>query len=159
MVGMKIDGQIVKYEDPEIMDDNLVPTVFRWKEPANSVGITGSFNNWETVVPMFNEQFMMIINIPLGEHRYKFLVDDEWRFDNTMEIARTPLEVHNVIRVLKSDLDLFTFYDAKFGYEVPPANFYFKPGPTKEKMIEIYPKTSLHCLLNDEHNLVSLPKS
>jgi len=65
-----------------IMDDNTVPTVFRWEHGGRQVYITGTFNGWSRQIPMHRSgnDFTYIHNLKRGKHAFKFIVDDEWRF-------------------------------------------------------------------------------
>jgi len=59
-----------------------VNTVFRWNYGGNEVYVTGTFTNWENHVKLqkAGNEFSAILALPKGVHRYKFIVDDEWRF-------------------------------------------------------------------------------
>lgn len=65
-----------------IMDDDTVPTVFRWEHGGRQVYITGTFNGWSRQIPMHRSgnDFTYIHNLKRGKHAFKFIVDDEWRF-------------------------------------------------------------------------------
>ncbi|KAL7573787.1 hypothetical protein ACA910_007816 [Epithemia clementina (nom. ined.)] len=65
-----------------IMDDETVPTVFRWEHGGRQVYITGTFNGWSRQIPMHRSgnDFTYIHNLKRGKHAFKFIVDDEWRF-------------------------------------------------------------------------------
>eukprot|EP00529_Nitzschia_sp_RCC80_P031792 CAMPEP_0113476204 /NCGR_PEP_ID=MMETSP0014_2-20120614/19539_1 /TAXON_ID=2857 /ORGANISM="Nitzschia sp." /LENGTH=371 /DNA_ID=CAMNT_0000369195 /DNA_START=228 /DNA_END=1343 /DNA_ORIENTATION=+ /assembly_acc=CAM_ASM_000159 len=64
------------------LDDNTVPTVFRWEHGGRQVYITGTFNGWSRQIPMHRSgnDFTYIHNLKRGKHAFKFIVDDEWRF-------------------------------------------------------------------------------
>lgn len=64
------------------LDDDAVPTVFRWEHGGRQVYITGTFNNWSRQIPMHRSgnDFTYIHNLKRGKHAFKFIVDDEWRF-------------------------------------------------------------------------------
>jgi len=64
------------------LDDDTVPTVFRWEHGGRQVYITGTFNNWRRQIPMHRSgnDFTYIHNLKRGKHAFKFIVDDEWRF-------------------------------------------------------------------------------
>lgn len=64
------------------LDDETVPTVFRWEHGGRQVYITGTFNNWSRQIPMHRSgnDFTYIHNLQRGKHAFKFIVDDEWRF-------------------------------------------------------------------------------
>lgn len=64
------------------LDDDTVPTVFRWEHGGRHVYITGTFNGWSRQIPMHRSgnDFTYIHNLKRGKHAFKFIVDDEWRF-------------------------------------------------------------------------------
>lgn len=64
------------------LDDDTVPTVFRWEHGGRQVYITGTFNGWSRQIPMHRSgnDFTYIHNLKRGKHAFKFIVDDEWRF-------------------------------------------------------------------------------
>jgi 5'-AMP-activated protein kinase regulatory beta subunit len=64
------------------LDDDTVPTVFKWEHGGRQVYITGTFNNWSRQIPMHRSgnDFTYIHNLKRGKHAFKFIVDDEWRF-------------------------------------------------------------------------------
>jgi 5'-AMP-activated protein kinase regulatory beta subunit len=64
------------------LDDDSVPTVFRWEHGGRQVYITGTFNGWSRQIPMHRSgnDFTYIHNLKRGKHAFKFIVDDEWRF-------------------------------------------------------------------------------
>ena len=65
-----------------MMEDETVPTVFRWEHGGRQVYITGTFNGWSRQIPMHRSgnDFTYIHNLKRGKHAFKFIVDDEWRF-------------------------------------------------------------------------------
>ena len=64
------------------LDDDTVPTVFRWEHGGRQVYITGTFNGWSRQIPMHRSgnDFTYIHNLKRGKHAFKFIVDNEWRF-------------------------------------------------------------------------------
>jgi 5'-AMP-activated protein kinase, regulatory beta subunit len=64
------------------LNDDTVPTVFRWEHGGRQVYITGTFNGWSRQIPMHRSgnDFTYIHNLKRGKHAFKFIVDDEWRF-------------------------------------------------------------------------------
>ncbi|VDN16476.1 unnamed protein product [Dibothriocephalus latus] len=53
-----------------------LPTVFKWEGGGKDVYISGTFNGWKSKIPM---NFYTIIDLPEGEHQYKFIVDGQWK--------------------------------------------------------------------------------
>jgi len=64
------------------MNDDTVPTVFRWEHGGRQVYITGTFNGWSKQIAMkrSGNDFTYIHNLKRGKHAFKFIVDDEWRW-------------------------------------------------------------------------------
>lgn len=58
---------------------------FKWDGGGKQVYISGTFSNWK-VLPMVKSHgdFVTIIDLPEGEHEFKFCVDGEWRHDPKM---------------------------------------------------------------------------
>jgi len=65
-----------------LIEEDTVPTVFRWEHGGRNVYITGTFNGWSRQIPMHRSgnDFTYIHNLKRGKHAFKFIVDDEWRF-------------------------------------------------------------------------------
>lgn len=59
-----------------------LPTVFKWEGGGKQVFISGTFSDWK-ILPMVRSHgdFVTIIDLPEGEHEYKFFVDGEWKHD------------------------------------------------------------------------------
>ncbi len=74
----------------------------RWDHEGNHVLVAGSFNNWKPeqilekryvssmsknvrvyIYPFLsdNGQFSTFVDLPVGTHEYKFIVDGEWKHD------------------------------------------------------------------------------
>lgn len=86
------------------------PTVFRWSGGAKEVFVSGSFNNWATKIPLNKSQknFVAIVDLPEGEHQYKFCVDGQWTLDPTGAVMTSKTgTVNNVIQVKRTDFEVF----------------------------------------------------
>ncbi|XP_014883542.1 5'-AMP-activated protein kinase subunit beta-1b [Poecilia latipinna] len=86
------------------------PTVFRWAGSAKEVFVSGSFNNWATKIPLNKSKnnFVAIVDLPEGEHQYKFCVDGQWTLDPTGSVTTTKTgTVNNVIQVNQTDFEVF----------------------------------------------------
>ncbi|KAJ5073942.1 snf1-related protein kinase regulatory subunit beta-1 [Anaeramoeba ignava] len=67
-----------KNKKPQTTPEVLVPTVFRWKGGGNNVKIKASFTNWEPIKMSQSESdFTLILNLPVGQHKYVYVVDGE----------------------------------------------------------------------------------
>lgn len=60
------------------------PTMFRWTGGGKDVYLSGSFNNWATKIPLSRSQsnFVAVLDLPEGEHQYKYYVDGQWTLDH-----------------------------------------------------------------------------
>ncbi|XP_019511383.1 PREDICTED: 5'-AMP-activated protein kinase subunit beta-2 isoform X3 [Hipposideros armiger] len=86
------------------------PTVIRWSEGGKEVFISGSFNNWSTKIPLIksHNDFVAILDLPEGEHQYKFFVDGQWVHDPSEPVVTSQLgTINNLIHVKKSDFEVF----------------------------------------------------
>ncbi|KPP72180.1 5'-AMP-activated protein kinase subunit beta-1-like, partial [Scleropages formosus] len=86
------------------------PTVFRWAGGAKEVFLSGSFNNWANKIPLTksHNNFVAIVDLPEGEHQYKFYVDGQWTHDPKEPVVTNHLgTVNNVIQVKKTDFEVF----------------------------------------------------
>lgn len=63
---------------------DLIPTTFEWDNPGTNVYVTGTFCNWKQYFLMKkNPQglFVLTLDLPRGNHHYKFKVDNEWKYN------------------------------------------------------------------------------
>ncbi|XP_037340834.1 5'-AMP-activated protein kinase subunit beta-1a isoform X1 [Pungitius pungitius] len=85
-------------------------TVFRWTGDGKEVYLSGSFNNWANKIPLIRSQntFVTIVDLPEGEHQYKFYVDGQWTHDPAEPVVTSQLgTVNNIIQVRKTDFEVF----------------------------------------------------
>ncbi|XP_074015958.1 5'-AMP-activated protein kinase subunit beta-1 isoform X1 [Numenius arquata] len=85
------------------------PTVFRWTGGGKEVYLSGSFNNWSKIpLTRSHNNFVAILDLPEGEHQYKFFVDGQWTHDPSEPVVTSQLgTVNNVIQVKKTDFEVF----------------------------------------------------
>ncbi|XP_060166986.1 5'-AMP-activated protein kinase subunit beta-1 isoform X1 [Globicephala melas] len=85
------------------------PTVFRWTGGGKEVYLSGSFNNWSKLpLTRSHNNFVAILDLPEGEHQYKFFVDGQWTHDPSEPIVTSQLgTVNNIIQVKKTDFEVF----------------------------------------------------
>lgn len=87
-----------------------VPAVFRWKGGGKEVYLSGSYDQWKARIPLSRsrEDFYGIVDLPAGEHEYKFLVDGQWK-TNQDEPTKLNEEgiMNNVLEVKDSDFEVF----------------------------------------------------
>ncbi|KAK3591617.1 hypothetical protein CHS0354_013801 [Potamilus streckersoni] len=92
----------------------LLPTVFKWEGGGKEVYLTGSFNNWKTKIPLVKSHgdFYTIVDLPEGDHQYKFYVDGQWVHDSSEPAKPNSLgTLNNVMRVKQSDFEVFEALD------------------------------------------------
>ncbi|XP_049825359.1 5'-AMP-activated protein kinase subunit beta-1 isoform X2 [Aethina tumida] len=152
-------------EGTKSTSSDKTPTVFRWEGGGRDVQISGTFSNWETI-PMVKSHgdFVTIIDLPEGEHQYKFYVDGEWKNDpgNKMIEDKEGIK-NNLISVKKSDFEVFQALDKdsenvtndaqkEFGQEIPANKPWEKvSGPP------ILPPHLLQVILNKDTPLSCEP--
>ncbi|XP_022914529.1 5'-AMP-activated protein kinase subunit beta-1 [Onthophagus taurus] len=108
-------------EGTKINISDKTPTVFRWEGGGKDVQVSGTFSDWKTI-PMVKSHgdFVTIIDLPEGEHQYKFYVDGEWKNDPSTNLIENEGTKNNMIVVKKSDFEVFQAL-AKDG-EAPPTD-------------------------------------
>lgn len=89
----------------------FIATVFKWEGGGNckNVFISGTFSNWKAL-PMVKSHgdFVTIIDLPEGEHQYKFYVDGEWKHDPRIKNVENPEgQKNNLVSVRQSDFEVF----------------------------------------------------
>lgn len=116
------DKQHLSVDDPTLLQHScpdgpdksgLLPTVFKWEGGGKDVAISGTFSNWKPV-PMVKSHgdFVTIIDLPEGEHEFKFCVDGEWKCDPTNKIIDNGLgSKNNVVTVKNTDFEVFQALD------------------------------------------------
>lgn len=86
-----------------------LPTVFKWAGGGKDVLISGSFSDWKPI-PMVRSHgdFALILEVPEGDHQYKFKVDGQWLHNPNEPTVDNDLGTkNNVISVKKSDFLVF----------------------------------------------------
>ncbi|XP_058792152.1 5'-AMP-activated protein kinase subunit beta-2 isoform X2 [Phymastichus coffea] len=146
-------------------DRKVLPTVFKWEGGGKQVYISGTFNDWKTL-PMVKSHgdFVTIVDLPEGEHQYKFFVDGEWRHDPGLKIVDNGMgSKNNCVSVKKSDFEVFqalakdsegiiSSAQTEWGQDIPPHKPWEKvPGPP------ILPPHLLQVILNKDTSLSCEP--
>ncbi|KAL0074551.1 5'-AMP-activated protein kinase beta subunit, interation domain-containing protein [Phycomyces blakesleeanus] len=89
-------------------DSQGVTTLLTWTQGGNNVYVTGTFNGWKHKIKLVKSthDFNVVLELPPGTHRLKFIVDDEWKCSNDLETATDPKgNLVNYIRVMDEDED------------------------------------------------------
>jgi len=88
-----------------------IPVVFQY--PASSKDkeafLTGSFTNWKDTIPMVksDNDFVIILELPEGEHEYKFDIDGRYEYDLNLPSKDDGHNGrNNIVTVKKSDFEV-----------------------------------------------------
>ncbi|XP_075166060.1 5'-AMP-activated protein kinase subunit beta-1 [Haematobia irritans] len=95
--------------DPQDPKNTSLPTVLRWDGGGQNVMICGTFTKWKPI-PMVRSHgnFVTIIDLPEGDHHYKFFVDGEWKHDPKLKSVENEAgETTNLVSVRQSDFEVF----------------------------------------------------
>lgn len=93
----------------EDIEKPALPTVFKWDGGGKQVYISGTFSEWKAL-PMVKSHgdFVTIIDLPEGEHQFKFYVDGEWRHDPKLKNVENDVgSKNNMVSVRQSDFEVF----------------------------------------------------
>lgn len=87
-------------EDEEV----IVKTEFVWADGAKTdVKLSGSWNGWMTI-QMYHEgggMWSVVTPVPVGQHEFKFVVDDEWRHSSRHPTVGDNPATTNNLRVVR----------------------------------------------------------
>ncbi|KAJ2367991.1 hypothetical protein H4S02_010186 [Coemansia sp. RSA 2611] len=94
------DGAGVAGSD-ELRTQKTVPTLVRWTEPGAAVYVSGSFVDWQYKVRLHEDAGMcgVVIDLPVGTHCLKFIVDGKWRCSSRFIVA--PDDHGNLVNYFK----------------------------------------------------------
>lgn len=92
-----------------------IPVVFKYAaRTAKEIQLIGSFTNWKEKINMVKSDgdYCVIVDLPEGEHQYKFVVDGKWEHDPN----QTTVDDHfsgknNLVTVKKSDFEVMDALD------------------------------------------------
>lgn len=72
-------------------DPNLtVPVDIKWVQGGEKVYVTGSFTGWRKMIGLVRQpdnSFLITLGLPVGTHRFRFVVDNELRFSDFLPTA------------------------------------------------------------------------
>jgi 5'-AMP-activated protein kinase regulatory beta subunit len=88
------------------IDENALPTVFKWDGGGKEVFITGTFTDWKPIKMCSSHgDFVTIVDIPEGVHEYKYIVDGSETVNSSQQ--KNESNHTNVIQVKKCDFEVF----------------------------------------------------
>lgn len=71
--------------------NHLVPVNITWDQGGNSVFVTGSFTEWRKMIALNpidgHGKFAISLKLPVGNHRFRFIVDGELRISDSLPQA------------------------------------------------------------------------
>lgn len=71
--------------------NNLVSVVITWDQGGNTVFVTGSFTDWRKMIALEpvnkDGKFAISLKLPVGNHRFRFIVDGELRISDSLPQA------------------------------------------------------------------------
>ena len=69
-------------------DRQGLPTIFKYNGEAKEAYVAGTFSKWEKI-PMVKSQkdFVALVDLPVGEHQFKYFVDQQWTHDQALPTA------------------------------------------------------------------------
>lgn len=91
-------------------ENKKIPVVFKYLiKTAREVHLIGTFTNWQDKVPMVKSDgdYVTIVDLPEGEHQYKFVVDGRWEHDPNQACVNDNFNgKNNIVTVKKSDFEV-----------------------------------------------------
>ena len=161
---------------------SVIPTTFEWNNGGNSVYLTGSFCKWNQFFLMKKispGSFILTLNLPRGNHEYKFKVDNQWKFNKKYPICNNNGNINNILDTTKWEITVIntderttaqstnntdTYYDSsnknleKIKNEYISKMKYSNKIPDKEELTEKIPAFPCHYQTCENINLFSNQK-
>lgn len=117
-----MDWKMHSFPDEEVLQkscdteslEKKTPVVFRWPGLGETVYVSGSYDGWKEKIPLTKSEsdFYTIVEVPLGTHQYKFLVDGQWHCSpKEPKVCHESGAANNVITIKSSDCDVFEALD------------------------------------------------
>ncbi|KAH8416159.1 hypothetical protein KR222_009513 [Zaprionus bogoriensis] len=142
-----------------------LPTVLRWDYGGKNVTISGTFSKWKPITMVRSHgNFVTIIDLPEGDHQYKFCVDGEWKHDPKLKsVENDEGDKNNLVSVRASDFEVFqalakdsenvpNYAEKEYSQEVPQVKPWEKvSGPP------VLPPHLLQVILNKDTPLSCEP--
>lgn len=109
------EESISKLEDHNNSQDsqhnnNTVPFEIVWVQGGQNVFITGSFTGWRKMIKLTkdsDEKFSIKLKLPVGTHRFRFIVDNELRFSDYLPTATDQMgNFVNYIEIQQPDVQM-----------------------------------------------------
>lgn len=111
---IRIPNRFDKLEN--IFVPKKIPVVFKYSgKYAKEVFLIGTFTSWKDKVAMVKSDgdFVTIVDLPEGEHQYKFVVDGKWEHDPNQPIIDDTFNgKNNIVTVKKSDFEVMDALDS-----------------------------------------------
>ncbi|KTW27369.1 hypothetical protein T552_02348 [Pneumocystis carinii B80] len=79
----------IEHELKQQNREKSIPVFLHWKGDHQNVYVTGTFTGWGKKIPLNKSvnDFTVLIHLPKGTHRFKFLVDNEWKCSDELATA------------------------------------------------------------------------
>lgn len=109
------EESISKLEDHNNSQDsqhnnNTIPFEIVWVQGGENVFITGSFTGWRKMIKLTketDEKFSIKLKLPVGTHRFRFIVDNELRFSDYLPTATDQMgNFVNYIEIQQPDVQM-----------------------------------------------------
>ncbi|ODV82247.1 carbohydrate-binding module family 48 protein [Suhomyces tanzawaensis NRRL Y-17324] len=76
--------------EPTIDPNVTIPVEIKWVQGGEKVYVTGSFTGWRKMIGLSKQSdnnFSITLGLPVGTHRFRFVIDNELRFSDFLPTA------------------------------------------------------------------------
>merc|ERR1712070_1049153 len=125
----------------------LVPTKFTWRYGGSEVLLTGTFSNWRESVVLKagdGDEKSATLSLPPGSYEYKFIVDNQWRYDGKQPVVKgrngninNIIEVTAVTEEVDSKTDALVSQTAMYGTTIETDEDLAKEPPLLPPQLQI----------------------
>ncbi|CAH6721188.1 SNF1 protein kinase subunit beta-3 [[Candida] jaroonii] len=99
-------------QPPSQPDLNVtVPVEIRWTQGGEKVYVTGSFTGWRKMIGLARQPdntFLITLGLPIGTHRFRFVIDNELRFSDYLPTATDQMgNFVNYVEVTPENVEIY----------------------------------------------------
>ena len=123
-------------------NSDKIPTTFEWDNGGENVYVTGSFCDWKLFFLMKKNEkgiYYLTLNLPKGNHKYKFKVDNQWKFNekfptcndsgyinNYLDTTNWEITVENTDEATAQSTNIAENTKEEFNEKIPPIPWLYR---------------------------------
>lgn len=132
-----------------------VPVDIKWTQGGEKVYVTGSFTQWRKMIGLNRQpdnSFSITLGLPVGTHRFRFVVDNELRFSDNLPAATDQMgNFVNYVEVTPQHVQ--EFLASKEDAQTPPTAAPAHKAPQRRRSVARGRSNSAWRLTGDDDDM------